>query len=53
MMACDVHRIVAQGYSIVRFPRSVARYHMIDHDADHRNPFNVRRYTQQFVLVSK
>lgn len=39
----DMHnRIIARGYNIVRFPRSVARYHMIEHGADNRNPYNIR-----------
>jgi len=43
-------RIRARGYSVVRFPRSVARYRMISHDADRRNPYNIRRY--HFFLVA-
>ncbi len=31
--------------SVVRFPGSVARYTMIKHDRDRRNPYNSYRYS--------
>jgi hypothetical protein len=35
-------RVIAQGYTTIRFPREVARYHMMQHDADRYNPYNIR-----------
>ena len=51
--ACVLCRIVAQGYSIVRFPSAIARYHMISHEADRHNPYNVRRYLSVWYYLPR
>ena len=48
----DIFRVLAAGMGITRNPGSVARYTMIRHKSDSRNPHNVNRWGLIFLVLS-